>query len=73
MTDNIVPMPADPGIARALRTLSRDPAAKARATSILREELRSATPAERSRLIDLIMLLERPTAGEPTARAPRPT
>jgi hypothetical protein len=65
MTDNIVPLPADLEVERALRTLSRDPAAKARATSILRDELRGATPLERSRLIALISLLEQARPAGP--------
>ena len=44
---------------RAARTLARDPAAKARATQILREELRNATTAEREGIIAAITLLER--------------
>ena len=43
----------------AARTLARDPAAKALATQILREELRTATAAERGKIIAAITLLER--------------
>jgi hypothetical protein len=55
--DNIIPHPAE--LEMAARILARDPVAKALATQILREELRTATPAERDRIIAAITLLER--------------
>ncbi|HEY3948190.1 hypothetical protein [Phenylobacterium sp.] len=62
MTDRI--LPAEPDVMAALHALASDPDAKARATSILREELRGATSLERSHLIALITLLERATPDD---------
>jgi hypothetical protein len=59
MNDKIPPLPVDLDVVRAIHTLSRDPAAKARATQILREELRTATSTERAQLIAAITLLDR--------------
>jgi hypothetical protein len=59
MSDKTLPSPVDLEVARAVHILSRDPAAKARATQILREELRTATSAERAQLIATITLLDR--------------
>ncbi|HEX3887928.1 MAG TPA: hypothetical protein VHW05_10560 [Phenylobacterium sp.] len=59
MSDNIVSLPGEVEVARALRALARDPAARARATQILRDELRIATRAERARLIEAITQLDR--------------
>jgi hypothetical protein len=62
MNDENLPPPIDLEVVRALHALSRDPAAKAQATQILREELRSATTAERAQLIAAITLLDRVAA-----------
>jgi hypothetical protein len=62
MSDDILPAPVDLEVVRALHALSRDPVAKARATQILREELRTATSAERAQLIAAITLLDRAAA-----------
>jgi hypothetical protein len=52
VSDNIVSLPGEVEVAR-------DPAARARATQILRDELRIATRAERARLIEAITQLDR--------------
>jgi hypothetical protein len=59
MSDESLPAPVDLDVVRALHMLARDPVAKARATQILREELRTATTAERAQLIAAITLLDR--------------
>ena len=59
MAEIIVPEAAELEMDRAVRILARDPAAKALATQVLREELRTATPAERGKIIEAITLLER--------------
>jgi hypothetical protein len=58
MADNIVPFPGEPELEALLRALVRTPSARARATSILREELRAAPAGERPRLVALITLLD---------------
>lgn len=57
MDDSIDPNPED--LKMAACVLARDTTAKALATQILREELRTATPAERPGIIAAITLLER--------------
>ena len=59
VAENLIPDAAELEMVRAVQILSRDPAAKARATQILREELRTATTAERNKIINAITLLER--------------
>jgi hypothetical protein len=57
--DSIDPNPQELEMAACI--LARDPTAKALATQILREELRTATAAERPGIIAAITLLERAT------------
>jgi hypothetical protein len=57
VNDKMNATPAD--LEMAVRTLARDPTAKAKATQILREELRTATAEERHGIITAITLLER--------------
>ncbi len=59
MADNIVSLRVETDAERLLRALVRTPATRARATSILREELKGAPAQERPQLVALITLLER--------------